>query len=461
MKKMKTGLIVLAVLLALGLGAMAGGYYWYRQNHVKVNGTVYDIHVAEVDLRGQTTTARQYEDLRAALPDAVIRWNVPFQDAVLPDDTQELTVDRMTPEDVDQLRYFPKLTLIKAPQCRDYEALTELEQRYPDCRVEFEIHIGEQSLPRDTASLNLGAGEGTAQELQAAFQYLPGLSQVELTDPAIPASELYALQEAYPNVTMTWTKDFMGKTYSMEETMLDLSETKPESVEAVEAFAAYFPNLEQLDMVECGFENEEMAAFRDRVRDQYKVVWGVQVGKAYLRTDVTHFMPGQMNKRVRNEDTYNLRYCEDLIAVDFGHIGVSNLEWVVGTPHIKYLILGDGNVFNQDIVPIGTLKELEWLEIFNSPVTDVSPLVGCTSLKDLLLSGSYIDVTPLGEMPWLENIWMLHSGVDGKDITYLHEHLPNTHLEVNDSKDAHSHGWRHLPRYFEMRDAFEMWYMEG
>ena len=64
-------------------------------------------------------------------------------------------------------------------------------------------------------------------------------------------------------------------------------------------------------------------------------------------------------------------------------------------------------------------------------------------------------------MPWLENIWLLRSGIDGADINYLHEHCPNAHLEVGTPTHAHSHGWRHLPRYFEMRDAFEMYYMEG
>lgn len=461
MRALRGILIVLVILLALGLGAVTGGYYWYRTNHIKVNGTVYAKDVDMVDLRGAKVSVEEYEDLRKLLPAAVIRWDVPFQDGYVADDTQELTILSLTREDLERLQYLPQVTKIHARQCREYALLEELEAQRPDCQVDFDIRLGEETLERNTESLSVQSDTVDAQQLRKALPYLHSLTAVELENPTIPAGELYALQEEYPEIVFTWTKEFMGKTYGTDVTELDFSNTELGDLRAVEDTMAYFPNLQKLILVECGFDYEDLAAYRDRVRDRYKVVWGVHIGRGYLRTDATSYMPSTMHKQIYDEDTYNLRYCEDLIAVDFGHINVGETSWCVGTPHLKYLILGDGNVFNKHMVPLSCLKELEFVEIFNSPVTDISPLVECTGIRDLLLSGSHIDIEPLTKMTWLENLWLLNSSVDWGEAELLREKLPNTHIEVAGTKHGHSRGWRDLPRYFEMRDAFGMPYMTG
>lgn len=462
MKVLRGILIALVVILALGLGAVAGGYYWFRQNHVKIGGQVYDLHAQQVDLRGTSITMEEYQDLRQGLPTAVIHWDVPFQDTAYPDDTTEITVTTLNQEDIERLHYLPNLSHVNAMECRDYEALLALEQTFPKCKVDFAIHLETMALERDTEALVLGPDDATAQQLQDALTYLPKLFSVDLANPTIPAADLYAMQEQYPNVTFNWTKDFNGQTYGTDVTELDFSNNEELGTLAdLENAMAYFPNLERLILVECGYDYEELAAYRDRVRDKYKVVWGVHIGKGYIRTDATSYMPSLHHKQIYDEDTYNLRYCEDLIAVDFGHINVGETSWCVGTPHLKYLILGDGNVFNEHVKPLANLKELEYLELFNAPVTDVSPLVECTALKDLLLSGCFIDTEPLKQMTWLENLWLLNSGVKYQQRLDLEAALPNTHLEIAGIKHGHSRGWRDLPRYFEMRDVFGMPYMKG
>ena len=460
MKALRGVLIALVVLMALGLGAVAGGYYLFRQSHVKIDGEVYDLRATEVDRRGMETSVALYKEIKDAIPAALVHWDVPFQDAAYPEDTTELTVTHLSQEDLETLHYLPNLTKINGRECRDYDALLALEQQRPDCQVDFAIHLGDMALERDTDTLILGP-ENATQQLPEVMPYLPKLTSVELADPAIPASELYALQEAYPNVTFTWTKDYMGKTYGMDVTELDFSNQELGDLQELENAMAYLPNLQKLILVECGFDYEDLAAYRDRVRDQYKVVWGVHIGKGYIRTDATSYMPSLHHKQIYDEDTYNLRYCEDLIAVDFGHINVGETSWCVGTPHLKYLILGDGNVFNQHVKPLSGLQELEYLELFNAPVTDISPLTECKALKDLLLSGCFIDTEPLKQMTWLDNLWLLNSGVKYQEGEDLRAALPDTHIEIAGTRHGHSRGWRDLPNYFAMRDVFGMGYMKG
>ena len=464
MKALKGTLIALMLLLAMALGGMLWGYHWFRENHIKAGGRLYDIHTQVVDLRGTETSFQEYEQLCQKLPNAMIHWDVPFQGNRYPDDSRSITITSLSEEDIVGLSYLPHLTYIDATQCRDYENLLTLEKQRPNCTVDFRIHLGNMALERNTASLVLESDDATAEEFRAAVMYLPGLTSVTLNNPTVPAADIYAMQEQYPNITFTWNKEFMGKLYGEDLEELDLSRSKPgelPTLAELEDNLAYYPNLKSVNLEHCGFDNEELAAYRDRVRDHYKVIWGVNIGKAYLRTDATGFIPSNQNARVFNEDTYDLRYCEDLIAVDFGHINVGNLEWVVGTPHLKYLIVGDGNVFNEDIANLRILKELEFLEIFHCPVTDISPLVECTALRDLLLSNCYIDIEPLTQMPWLENIWLLGSGVSLAEKEYLQSKIPGAHIESAGTKHSHSHGWRDLPRYFEMRDALGMGYMRG
>ena len=76
-------------------------------------------------------------------------------------------------------------------------------------------------------------------------------------------------------------------------------------------------------------------------------------------------------------------------------------------PHLRHLILADDLVY--DISPLENLKELEWLELFNTAVQDPTPLLGCTALRDLNVC--YISTPPdalfetLSQMTWLRRLW--------------------------------------------------------
>ena len=175
MKAVKITLTLLAILLFLALGAISGGYYWYRQTHIKIDGQIYDKSTTLVDIRGKKATVEDYQILRDRLPYAEVHWDVPFQDTAYPDDTTEITVTSLTLEDIDRLEYLPALIRVNADQCRDYEALLELERRRPDCQVHFLIHLGDQALERNIESLTLAQENASAPILQEALTYLPQL----------------------------------------------------------------------------------------------------------------------------------------------------------------------------------------------------------------------------------------------------------------------------------------------
>ena len=120
------------------------------------------------------------------------------------------------------------------------------------------------------------------------------------------------------------------------------------------------------------------------------------------------------------------------------------------------LILADTGI--TDISPVGNLKELIYLEIFMTSVSDFSPLVTCTSLQDLNVCWTYGKPDEIKEMTWLKNLWWC--GISGYGVQLLHEALPDTRLEYGFTSSTGG-GWRQLENYYAQRDLFGMRYMKG
>ena len=199
-----------------------------------------------------------------------------------------------------------------------------------------------------------------------------------------------------------------------------------------------------------------MAAFREEKRAEYKVVWTVYLGSiAKCRTDATKFMPlTQGDGYFQDWNAKDLKYCEDLEAIDIGHSRVKYIEWVAYMPHLKYLILADTDVRRLD--GIENCKELVWLELSWCPVESYEPLVGCTALEDLNISRTFADPEPISQMTWLKNLYMIFGS--GSDAWKCTQALPNTRVVANGDATVGG-GWRRLPNYYAMRDCLGMYYM--
>lgn len=515
--KKRTLLIVVAVLLvvmaALGIGAV-----WMNGNYVLVNGEFYPAQVQTLDLRGADISEEAYIKISRELPECDIVWDVPFQEGKISSTETELTVTTLTDTDVHALKYLPYLETVHGEDCKDYDQLMALQERYSQCQVCYRVELGGKSYSQNTASLTLNsltaeevelmgylpllnrvrvsgcedyallqqvqqqhpewdltytvevAGEklswdtrdaevcgATYEELERGLPGLPELTSLTLRNPDADAQQLQSLREAYPEVDICWQVEIGDMVFQEDTVELDISGVLVESCEEVERLVACLPNLEKLIMSDCGIDNETMADFRERQRANYKVVWTVYLSdKTKARTDDLYFMPIQQGEYyLLDEDTPNLKYCEDMICIDVGHHMIHNIDFVAYMPHLKYLILAHTGV--RDVSPIVNCKELVYLEVDWSEIQDYSPLVELTALEDLNINKTYCDITPLLQMTWLKNLWA--PGRSTSERQQLIEALPNTHVEVN-SKSPAGQGWRNLPNYYAMRDVLGMYYMD-
>lgn len=509
----KTLLVVLLVVMLLAVVVV--GLVWHATHYIMVDFRFYPKDAKVLDLRDKEISIQHYEKLSRQLPDCEIHWSVPFQDTTYSNDVKEITITSLSEEDVRILDYLETLETVQAEQCSDYAQLLALQLRRPEVELIYDLRLGESTFSRSATKVtidsitkeeipllacltrlktvivsggedveNIGqlqeychdndlefcievdgktiadtakqvtVGAITDDELNL-LQFLSNMKQLHIVNPEASAENVIGLRETYPAVDITWEQKICGKAVTTEDVEVDLSETKIQSLKQVEQGMAYFPDAESVFLGECGIDNEEIAEYRERARSDYKVVWIVRCGERLpTRTDATSFMPSRDGVGYfKDEESYNLRYCEDLIAIDVGHMGVKDISFVAYMPNLKYLILAHTEV--QDITPISNCKNLIFLELDWSPIKDYTPLQGCTALEDLNIGKYGADVTPICEMTWLKNVWAVFRPAAAAKLAQA---LPNTKVVASGNATVSS-GWRNLPNYYAMRDALNMYYM--
>lgn len=535
-RKRNNAPVIILLILFLLAASLLGGMIWFMSTHFFVGGKAYANDAQSLDLRDQKMTVAQYEAVREKLPECKIRWNVPFQNSVYSNDSTGLTVQSLSDADLQMLAYFDHLEQIDAAGCRDYDQLKKLKEQYPDVELTYTVDIDGQIYSQDADTVvcreltdsdiemmallpelkTVNASECRAYEqigkLSASFPHLevsyrvelmgevfteedtsvifsnpdvdalleklawlPHVKTVHLVEPAASAEKLRLLMETYPDITFTWDKTVLGKTFNSaaveyDLTGLSLSATREprytlepmpadetaQIIRTVKEAMEYFPNAEKVILPAYRFDNEIVASYREEMRPEYKVVWTVYVTGKKVRTDQEVIHSSAYKVCFIDELSQDLYYCEDAVVVDIGHSYVKNIEWVRGMPNLKYLILTHNWV--KDITPLESCKKLIYLELYwNDYIPDYTPLLGCTALKDLNVSGTFADPEPLAQMTWLENLWATQTRWSRAEEQMLIDSLPNTQLKFG-MIDYSAGGWRDVPRYFEMRDIMGLGY---
>ena len=478
-------------------------------------------YLRKLDLRNTGLTLGEHEWLKRKLPDCEILWQVLFQGEYYLPDTQSLTITDLSEADLIMLDYLPEIKYIDASQCRDYVPLAELVKKYPRCRIDYTVEIQGRNWPADTEKIRLWNGDVEQllerlpalpklktlelfgrlpgieqlkmleerfqnleiswkvaldgelypdsqdkldlsrkekidiQELSSKLRYFRNLSTLDFRGTPVTEEEKQLLKDTFPDTEMLWDYVLDGVTVPGTQQVLDLSGHSLLRMEDLRAALPYIPGLEKLILCDCGFENEDLAALRTEYPD-IKIIWNVMVGGRNTRTDETYFAPNKWGIKLDNENIYDLRYCTDMVCVDIGHMKkVTNCEWAAFMPELKYLILADGSI--GDLSPLKDLKKLEFLELFLTPARDLSPLQGCTALKDLNLCYVYADPKPVEEMTWLKRLWWAGCW-PAKNL--LEKQMPDTEKNFT-TKSSTGEGWREGPLYYDMRDFIGMGYMKG
>lgn len=255
---------------------------------------------------------------------------------------------------------------------------------------------------------------------------------------------------------------FQGQfTCDINAEYIDLGKVRVQDMNDFVKFLRRMPNLKKVDMFNTNMYSKDIdvlaAAFPD-----IEFGWTMRIGDHWVRTDATAFSTLHNNSSLQHTERNfaNLKYCKNLLALDIGHNQVKDLSFLYDLPNLKVLILAC-QIDLRDITPVGSLKNLEYLELFKNDVHDISCLSNCTNLIDLNLCFNRIkDWTPLMGLSKLERLWLYNSNnwskeipVDKQVVYALREALPE--CKVDDISYSTLGGWREHDRYYVIYHMFK------
>lgn len=489
----------------------------FREGDISAMGALSQLET--LDLRGTEVTFDQYRQLSGQLPGCRILWDVPFQGRYLPPDTATLVITSLTMEEARALACLEGLRRVDAWNCGDYEALAALSRALPQCQVGYRVPLGSRKVSALAGSLTVSPGEISRLEdtlpllprveklvfsrepprekvllsLEEAFPGLefswlcgrknlplgagveeldlrggtltaaqakrvlgccPNLRRINLKDCGLETEEILPLCGEFSQCAFTFDLTFDHRVYSSDAKEMDLTDFPLESAAWLEERVRYMPNLRRVILSGCGLPDEELEALDERHPD-IQVVWTVRLGPISLRTDATFFAPVVTGQYVNQSQLEGLKYCHELVAIDLGHMPVTDCSWAACMPKLQYLILADTGV--RDLTPLANCKELVFLELFLTPAKDYTPLLACKKLEDLNLCYCRGSAEPIRKMTWLKRLWW-----DGNETRTrgLAKDLPDT--QCNFSSGSSTGGsWRKGSRYKEQRDILGMPYLTG
>ena len=242
---------------------------------------------------------------------------------------------------------------------------------------------------------------------------------------------------------------------------IDMGKTRVEDMDAFITFLRKLPNLKKVDMFATNMYTKDIDKLAIACPD-IEFGWTMRIGDHWVRTDVTAFSTLHNNSSDMHSEKHfkYLKYCKNLVALDIGHNAVRDLSFLYDLPNLKVLILAC-NIELKDITPVGSLKELQYLELFKNRINDISCLANCTNLIDLNICFNNIkDWTPLHGLDKLERLWLYNSNnwsdeypVDREVVKALKENLPDCH--VDSTSYSTLGGWREHDRYYVIYHMFK------
>lgn len=493
---MRKVLIVAIVILSLILAGLLG-FLIYDTTHFYVDGQPYAKYAKELNLTEKNISFDHYQQVRRQLPECDILWNVPFQNGRYASDSRQIQISSLASGDIDILaNYFPELNVVEAYECQDYAQLEELVSCLPGVEVNYKVDLGGGTKLHWTAgeAPTMEAGAYSFDAMMENLIHLPQLKRIAFRNADLTAEEMAQLQEAYPDITMTFTAEILGKEYDMSTTAMDLSGLTPNQVDEVAGRLAALTSLTDVElMTSAGTSNlslEDVSKLVDAApnvkfhyvfdfygitvssSDEEVIIKNITVEDDNLEQNLRAALGvmsgckrfvldgrGQYDKlwsKISDETLAQIR--EDfrdktkfVWRVYFGENGSSltdaeiiravygvtddNSKDLIYCENVKFLDLGH-NEYLDYMEFLSGMKDLEVAILSGAPLKDLDPIAACKNLKFLEIANClYIpDIDALKECTQLEMLNISFTKVT--DMSVLNDlnltHLTMVHSQIAD-----------------------------
>ena len=317
---------------------------------------------------------------------------------------------------LENLQYLPRLKTLHFPTAdltRQEQDL--LKQAYPQLEVTSTVEILGKEYDGDTTKLDLSAMKSVDVEAVASrLALLPNLQEVELMGSSgsyLLLTDVQKLKNAAPEVSFHYSCDFYGVTVSTTDTEVTLKNLKVKSMPAmgianeIRAMLDIMDNcqrivvdgLSQYDKIWTKINSTELSEIREEYRGKTSVVWRVYFGdngSSLTDAEVIRAVYG-----LTDDNCADMKYLEKVRYMDIGHNEfLDYCDFVSGMVSLEAVIISGAPI--KSLEPFRACKELKFLEMAECRyITDLSPLQDCTKLEMLNISQSEItDISPIMDM---------------------------------------------------------------
>lgn len=284
-------------------------------------------------------------------------------------------------------------------------------------------------------------------DLMPCLADLPGLSWIRLSAGSVTWEELDQLQALPSRPLVDYPLKLYGKEISTADEILELNRIPiDDGGVRLRELLPYMSNCSRLEVEGCGLGNSTLSELQKDFPD-IQVVWRVKFGCYSVLTDETRILASIKGKELTGEMCRVLKYCTKVRYLDLGHNIIDDISFVQYMPDLEVAILAIN--YWSDASPLASCKKLEYLEIFNTRCTDLSPLAGLTNLKHLNICWikQLKDISPLYSLTGLERLWIgCVNKVPDTQLAEIRERLPDTSVNITTDNPT-SEGWRKHPRY--------------
>lgn len=218
----------------------------------------------ELDLRGSELRLRSVQRLRQRFPDCRIRWDVPIGGERFDSDSLAVELTGLERADLAAFSFFPALQRIDARGLDDYALLQELSEQEEGREVIWDIALGQERCRRDEERLYLLERDADYAELRERLQYFPALRHVHIAGRPLSREEQQSLMELYGDIYFHWDVNAVLDLYfPSDATEISLAGCSGFTLEELADALRFFPELQLIDLSRCGFDNGELLAFRE------------------------------------------------------------------------------------------------------------------------------------------------------------------------------------------------------
>lgn len=427
--KTHSKILIVAVVVILAAAAIGTGiFFWIRNSspeeildpYIYINGVAYDRNITEivlsdsdiddysvlnefeylqkVDLKQLDLSPEKYDEIALVLSGKDVVWSVPFNGDKTDSDIEKLTLTSDIPaEELVMVKYFNHLKKINA-------------ENYPLCDELYDV------MQSKTVS-------GSDCEFNCT-------------------SQIY------------------GKDIDSSMTELILSKTRISDLDELRNAIRFFPNLEKIEMCDCGLNNATMGELRDEF-PEVQFVWIVRFLHYEVRTDAQVFatLVDWGDEIEGNQKTFSplFEYCTELRALDLGHHYITNIDGITNLKKLQILILGDNSI--EDISPLAELQDLNYIELFMNNINSVEPLSKLENLQELniCINGKVTDAETLLNCKNLKVLYASRCGISNDTVAKLEEGLPEGCILNTTTRNAIHTGWRDSEKNEAIRKAFKNW----